>query len=135
MVNIGLGFHVQLTLDEAVRFIVDKEEHLQLSAHTTCTTPHCTVRPSPATSAALTATLLGVRWCRLAKTLSRRAAVISSHTKMVTRSLTHSLCPNCGSLSPLLTMALPPLRCVCVVQVYEGIAELMKLQPKQKAKR
>jgi len=67
VVDIGLGFHIELTLNEAVHFIADKEQHLE----------------------------------GLAKALSKRAAVISSHIKLV----------------------------------YEGIAELMKLQPQPTSKK
>ena len=32
VLDIGLGFQVELTLEEAVRFIADKEEHMERSA-------------------------------------------------------------------------------------------------------
>jgi prefoldin subunit 5 len=32
VLDIGLGFQVELTLDEAVRFIADKEQHMERSA-------------------------------------------------------------------------------------------------------
>jgi hypothetical protein len=74
-VDVGLGFHVQLTLAEAVAFTDEKEAQLTKYVHWGCPSfvqliivLHCII-------------------CRAADALTRSAAVVGSHLRTVTEGL------------------------------------------------